>query len=70
MGKVAPQRWITVWRAKEMANLWMKQIEVKNKFNLSHASAISFAADHVAVTTMHLHDVCLCKGGPEAFDKS
>lgn len=67
-GKVPPQQWITACRAKEMANIWVKQLKVKNKCNLSHASAISFAADHVAVTTMCLH-VCMHKGGAEGFVK-
>lgn len=55
MENVASWRWITVCRAKEMANIWVKHLKVKNKCNLSHASAISFAADHGSVKTM-----CAC----------
>lgn len=68
MGKVAPWRWITACRAKEMANIWVKQLTVRKKCNLSHASAISFAADHVAIIAMCLH-VCVYQRGAEGFVK-
>lgn len=42
-------------QGKGDANRWVKQLKVKNKCNLSHASAITSAADHVAVMSM-----CLC----------
>lgn len=67
-GEVVPQGWITTWRAKERANMWVKQLKVKNKCNLSHASAISFSADHVVVMLMCLH-VCKEKGGAERLAK-
>lgn len=54
-GEVVPQWWSTACRAKEMANIWVKQLKVKNKCTLSHASAISFSADHVAVIPACLH---------------